>query len=105
MPEETTNHAEECCAEGSGTPDQALGMFQNFMGTALQPGALDVVTKELMAVALGLAVNCVPCSKIHIKKARDMGIGEEELEEAAALATAFSGCRAMMLWNDLKRIV
>jgi selenide,water dikinase len=94
--------AEECCAEGSGTPDQALGMFQDFMGSALQPGALDIVTKELMAVALSLAVHCVPCAKIHLRKAREMGIGEAELEEAAAIATAFSGCRAMMLWNELK---
>jgi hypothetical protein len=31
-----------------------------------------------------------------------MGIGDAELEEAAAIATAFSGCRAMMLWNELK---
>jgi selenide,water dikinase len=103
MTEHDNTHPEECCAEGSGTPDQALDMFQNFMGTVLKPGALDVVTKELIAVALGLAVNCVPCSKIHIKKARDMGIGNEELEEAAALATAFGGCRAMMLWNELKK--
>ncbi|MDW7760729.1 MAG: carboxymuconolactone decarboxylase family protein [Acidobacteriota bacterium] len=93
---------EACCAEGSGTPDRALDMFQDFMSAALKPGALDVVTKELIAVALGLAVNCVPCSKIHIRKARDMGIGDAELEEAAALAAAFGGCRAMMLWNELK---
>jgi AhpD family alkylhydroperoxidase len=103
MTEHDDIHPEVCCAEGSGTPDQALDMFQNFMGTVLKPGALDVVTKELIAVALGLAVNCVPCSKIHIKKARDMGLGDAELEEAAALATAFGGCRAMMLWNELKK--
>ncbi len=91
-----------CCADGAGTPDQAMGMFKEFMGTAMSPGAVDVVTKELMAVALGLAVGCVPCVKIHIKKARAMGIGEDELEEAAALATAFAGCRALMLWQELK---
>jgi len=103
MTEHDDSQHEECCAQGSGTPDLALDMFQNFMGTALKPGALDVVTKELIAVALGLAVNCVPCSKIHIKKAREMGIGDKELEEAAAMATAFGGCRAMMLWNELKK--
>ena len=94
---------EVCCAHGSGSPGEALGMFREFMGTALQPGAVDVVTKELIAVALGLAVNCVPCSKIHIKKARDMGIGADELEEAAALAVAFGGCRALMLWKELSK--
>ncbi|MBN2447657.1 MAG: selenide, water dikinase SelD [Phycisphaerae bacterium] len=98
-----TTHAEGCCEAGSGTPGQAMDMFQNFMGTALQPGAVDVVTKELMAVALGLAVGCVPCVKIHLRKSLAMGIGMPELEEAAALATAFAGCRALMLWNELKR--
>jgi AhpD family alkylhydroperoxidase len=72
------------------------------MGTAMQPGAVDVVTKELIAVALALAVHCVPCAKIHLKKAKEMGIGDAELEEAASIATAFAGCRAMMLWNELK---
>jgi selenide,water dikinase len=92
-----------CCSHGSGTSDQAIGMFMDFMGTAMQPGAVDVVTKQLMAVALSLAVNCVPCSRIHIKKARDMGISNEELEEAASLAVCFAGCRPMMLWNQLKK--
>lgn len=102
MSEKDDPHAEECCAEGSGTPDQALGLFQDFMGTALRPGAVDVVTKELIAVALSLAVHCVPCARIHLRKAKEMGIGDAELEEAAAIATAFAGCRAMMLWNELK---
>ncbi|MFC1498679.1 carboxymuconolactone decarboxylase family protein, partial [Verrucomicrobiota bacterium] len=83
--------------------DKAMAMFMDFMGTALQPGAVDVVTKELIAVALSLAVHCVPCSKIHIKKSLKMGISKEELEEAAALAVGFAGCRAMMLWNQLKQ--
>lgn len=93
-----------CCGghEGPGATD-ALGKFQEFLGAASKPGALDVVTKELIAIALGLAVNCVPCSRIHIKKAVGMGIGKEELEEAAALAVAFGGCRALMLWNELKK--
>ncbi len=92
-----------CCEHGSASSEGALEKFQDFMGAALAPGALDVVTKELLAVALGLAVHCVPCTRIHLKKARQMGIGQAELEEAAALAVAFSGCRALMLWNELKQ--
>ena len=102
MPDKVAPRTPSCCAEGSGAQDRALGMFQDFMGSALRPGAVDVVTKELIAVALSLAVHCVSCAKIHLRKAREMGVGEAELEEAAALATAFSGCRAMMLWNELK---
>jgi len=93
----------KCCEHSGGSADGAIGKFQEFLGAALAPGAIDVVTKELMAIALGLAVHCVPCSKIHIKKALGMGIGKQEIEEAAALAIAFSGCRALMLWNELKK--
>ena len=92
----------ECCSHGSDTPGQSLDMFQAFMGNAMKPGAVDVVTKELIAVALGLAVGCTPCVKIHLKKSRQMGISEDELEEAASLATAFAGCRALMLWKELQ---
>jgi len=92
-----------CCEHGSGSTDKAMKMFQDFMGAAMAPGVVDVVTKKLMAVALGLAVHCVPCSRIHIKSALEMGIGKDELEEAAALAVAFSGCRALMLWKELKK--
>jgi selenide,water dikinase len=92
-----------CCAGGAGSPEQAMKMFQDFMGTALQPGALDVVTKELLAVALALVVDCEQCARIHIRKAMESGIGRDELEEAAALAVAFGGCRVMMLWTRMKK--
>jgi selenide, water dikinase len=99
--EETSE--ETCCEHGSSTPDKAGGMFEDFMGTAMQPGAVDVVTKELLAIALSLAQHCEPCARIHLKKAKTMDIGLEELEEVAALATAFSGCRVHMWWKELKK--
>jgi selenide,water dikinase len=102
MSDKEMRHSAECCAEGAGIPGRAFDIFNEFMGAALKPGTVDVVTKELIAVSLALAVHCVPCAKIHLTKAREMGISDAELEEAAALATAFSGCRAMMLWNELK---
>lgn len=103
MTKKTKEDKEEPCAHAGGESGNALQAFKDFMGAATAPGAIDVVTKELMTVALSLAVHCVPCSKFHIKKAKEMGIGNEELEEAAALAIAFGGVRIMMLWNELKK--
>ncbi len=101
---ETTMKPEDvCCAPGSEPTGNAMKLFTSFMGTAMAPGALDVVTKEYLAIALALAVNCVPCAKMHIKKAKAMGIGIQELDEAATLAVAFGGCRVLMLWNELKK--
>ena len=103
MSKDSKKQEAACCAhDSSASSDDSLEMFEKFMGGAMAPGALDVVTKELMAIALGLAVHCVPCTRIHIKKAKKMGIGIKEMDEAAALAVAFSGCRALMLWNELK---
>ena len=92
-----------CCSHGSEQTDDAMKMFAAFLGSAMKPGALDVVTKEYIAMALGLAVHCVPCATLHINKAKSMGIGAQEMEEAAALTVAFGGCRALMLWNELKK--
>jgi selenide,water dikinase len=103
MSKKEKEKTESCCAHDSAAPDAALEKFQDFLGAAMAPGALDAVTKELLAVALGLAVHCVPCTKLHLEKAKKMGIGAAELEEAAALAIAFSGCRALMLWNEIKQ--
>ena len=104
MTEENTPGEETCCAhEGDSEAGSAVQAFANFMGHALQPGELDVVSKELIAVSLSLAVHCVPCTRIHIKKALKMGISASELEEAAALAIGFSGARTMMLWKEVER--
>jgi len=99
----TEEKKQECCAHEAPSGGGPMKLFKEFLGDAVSPGALDVVTKELIAVALSLAVHCVPCSRTHIKKALGMGISPDELEEAAALAVAFSGCRALMLWNDMKK--
>jgi len=91
-----------CCSHESSGAASGAAAFEEFLGVAMRPGAVDAVTKELITIALGLAVNCHTCSRVHIKKALKMGIGAQELEEAAALAMAFGGCRAMVLWNEMK---
>ena len=92
----------ECCAPGSSpaTPGDAEEAFSQFMSKAFAPGALDIVQKELMTIALSVAVQCEPCLKIHLDKARGMGISAEEIEEAAWVGVAFGGCKAMMFWKE-----
>ena len=91
-----------CCAGTVSEGGNPMALFQEHLSKSMQPGALDVVTKELIAVALSLGVQCEPCSRIHIKKALGMGIGRAEIEEVAALAVGFGGCKTMVLWDELK---
>jgi AhpD family alkylhydroperoxidase len=76
--------------------------FQRFMAAAFAPGALDVVQKELITIALSVAIQCEPCLKTHLSKASSMGITPEEIEEAAWLGIAFGGAKAMMFWQGFR---
>ena len=76
--------------------------FKDFMGAATTEGEIDAKTKEMIVLALSLAVQCAPCSRIHAKKALEEGITKEAMEELAALATMFGGVKSMMLWNETK---
>ena len=94
---------EGCCSteaapgNAAGTPQEA---FEEFMGKAFAPGALDAVQKEIMTIALSVAVQCEPCLKIHLEKAHAMGISPDEIREAAWMGIAFGGCKAMMFWKE-----
>jgi AhpD family alkylhydroperoxidase len=39
-------------------------------------------TKELIAIGASLAAHCQPCLSFHVDKARKLGIGEDEINEA-----------------------
>ena len=103
--------AHTCCTPAADAPQPAAGagapaltsQFAAYVGATLKPCAVDVVAKELIAVALSLGVHCEPCSRAHIRKALGMGIGWAELEEVAAIALAFGGCRSMVLWQTLRK--
>ena len=102
-----------CCegdhASADGTAGGAEGVaeiqrkFQEFAKAAGQPGALDAATKQAIAVALSVLAKCEPCVKAHIKKAREMGFSQEEIDEAAWMAILFGGSPTMMFYNKLRR--
>ena len=52
---------------------------------------MDERTKELVAISASIAGHCQPCFNHHFKKARELGIGLEEIREVASLASRISG--------------
>lgn len=101
----------DCCEPGkmegqrvetaAGTDAQAK--FQAFMQSATAPGALDVHTKEAIALALCVLARCEPCLKAHIKKARSMGFSQAEIDEAAWMAVSFGGSPTMMFYTSVMK--
>lgn len=110
MPRE---NGEMSCCEGNhdtvhpipndtGVATTVEAKFKEFLQTAGAPGALDGKTKQAVAIALCVLSRCEPCIKIHIKKARNMGFTQEEIDEAAWMAISFGGSPTMMFYNEFR---
>lgn len=68
-------------------PD-AMKAFWAFDGAAFAEGAISVLNKQLMAVAVALTTQCPYCIALHTKAARDAGADDAALSEAALVAAA-----------------
>lgn len=63
-----------------GTPE-VMKAFAGMAREALKPGALDPKTKELVALAIGVAIRCDDCVAFHAKAAAQQGATREEVME------------------------
>lgn len=71
-------------------PDMAKGFGALFSGV-MKDGALSLKNKELIALAIGIALRCEPCIFAHIKKCLDAGATAEEILDAAAVVVVMQG--------------
>ena len=77
--------------------------FKEFMAAAGAPGALDAGAKQAIAIALSVMAKCDPCTRNHIRKARQMGFSQAEIDEAAWMAIAFGGSPVMMFYDGVRQ--
>ena len=68
-----------------GVPD-VMKSFSAIAQAALKPGALDVKSKELIALAISVAIRCDDCVAFHSKAAVERGATREEILEALGMA-------------------
>jgi AhpD family alkylhydroperoxidase len=54
--------------------------------TYFSPTALDLKTKELIAIGVSLATKCEGCLQGHIKKALELGATKQEISDAIVIA-------------------
>ena len=68
-----------------------LGSFQQLHGAAMADGALDAKTKELIALAIGIAVHCDGCISYHVHDALAAGATRAEVIETIGVAVLMGG--------------
>lgn len=69
----------------AGAPD-VMKAFTSIAAAALVPKALDTKTKELIALAVSVAVRCDDCIAFHAKAAAQQGASQEEVLETLGMA-------------------
>jgi AhpD family alkylhydroperoxidase len=58
--------------------------------TYYTPTALDLKTKELIAIAASVAAKCEGCLQGHIKKALQLGLTKHEISDAIVVAVGIA---------------
>jgi AhpD family alkylhydroperoxidase len=69
----------------AGTPNVMNG-FSALARAALEPKALDIKTKELIALAISVATRCDPCIAFHAQSAVKQGATRDEVMETVGMA-------------------
>jgi AhpD family alkylhydroperoxidase len=80
-------------------PD-TLGGFSQLTREAMKEGALDKKTKELIAMALGVAARCDGCLAFHAEALVKLGATRAELAETLGVAVQMGGGPSLMYAAD-----
>ena len=70
---------------------QVMKSFGELGKAALAPGAVDVKTKELIALAIGVATRCDACIGFHAKALVRLGASAAEVHETLGVAVYMGG--------------
>ena len=101
----STNHG-DCCADviQNKTAASSVADSQKAFGALIRSvqaaGALDEKTKELILFSQVVGSRCQPCFDVHFRKAREMGISQTELDEAAWCTIAMGGAPVKMFYQE-----
>ena len=84
---------------GTALPD-VMGAFGTLHETATADGALTHKTKELIALAIGIAVHCDGCIAFHVHDALEAGATRDEIVETVGVAVLMGGGPAVVYGTD-----
>jgi AhpD family alkylhydroperoxidase len=79
----------------SSTPE-VMKAFGDLGRAATADGALDQKTKELIALALSVAVRCDPCIGFHTQALAKLGATRQEVDETLGVAIYMGGGPSLM---------
>jgi AhpD family alkylhydroperoxidase len=79
--------------------------FAQLHQAAASPGALDTRTKELIALAVGVAARCDGCIAFHTHDALEAGASREEVLDALGVAILMGGGPSVIYATHVLRAI
>ena len=74
--------------------------FDALADAAMRDGELDKITKELIALAIGVAAHCDGCIGFHVRALVKLGASRAAIEEALGVAVYMGGGPSLMYAAD-----
>ena len=87
-------------AELAAAAPGVMSGFASLQGATHAEGALSVKVKELMALAIGIAVHCEGCVTYHVHDALAAGASAEEISETIGVAVLMGGGPAVVYGSE-----
>ncbi len=78
------------------TQTETMQGFSAMAKGAMAAGAIDAKTKELIAMAIGVAARCDGCLGFHAKALAQLGATQQEFEEMLGVAVYMGGGPSLM---------
>lgn len=75
---------------------ETMAGFGELHVAAVNKGALDTKTKELIALSIGIAVHCNGCIAFHVHDALKAGANRQEILESIGVAILMGGSPSMV---------
>ncbi|OKO73081.1 carboxymuconolactone decarboxylase family protein [Bradyrhizobium sp. NAS96.2] len=79
---------------------ETMRAFSALAQAATKDGALDTRTKELIALALGVAAHCDGCIGFHAEALVKLDVSRKQVEETLAMAIYMGGGPSLMYAAD-----
>lgn len=101
--EAMTKDISEYVKKLSAAAPDTINTFYTMAKAASADGVLDKKTKELIALAIGVATHCDGCIAFHAKTLRKLGATEQEIVETMAMCVYMGGGPSLMYAADALR--
>jgi AhpD family alkylhydroperoxidase len=88
---EIYDHLRKLMSDLGAEAPAVMGGFGDLHAASTGDGALTARTKELIALAIGIAVHCDGCIAYHVHDAIEAGATREELVETIGVAIMMGG--------------